>query len=988
MSARESESFDARLLTDADLYEYVSIPRRTDEELRNEDPTPGQLFAGLVGAHAQLRAASEFPGRPVFIAAWARRPHRPSLRFLVGGRPFFPGALPTQEESTTRLLYPPGGRGYRVDGTEFAAELSRLPLWLRCTAKSEALVHDDGGRTRERVRRGSFEDYVAHLSALEFCWLVLAEPTDDEAVNGLLLQLEQAAPRLRKMESSEPQRVELERTQDRYRELSRARVPGVWGVHLLVGSTTRGNVRQVAGLLCSASDIAELPYLLAPGDDIGSLAETLGRRTTIADALRANSPFPATSELLAALARPPVRELPGIRAVLPHRFDVTPEVPEDSESIALGDILDESVTPAGPFAVSFKTLNRHSFVCGATGAGKSQTVRTLLEGLSRAPRRIPWMVIEPAKAEYGRMAGRLAGHDDVFVVRPGDPDKVPACINPLEPEPGYPIQSHIDLVRALFLAAFEAIEPFPQVLALAMTRTYEDLGWDLVLSEPRRMAKPKYYIDEPDVTPKPRYPTLGDLQRTAQEVVASIGYGTQVTADVRGFIDVRIGSLRLGSPGRFFEGGFPIDLGGLLERNVVFEIEDIANDQDKAFLIGIVIIRLVEHLRVKNRGVEGPVPLQHVTVVEEAHRLLKKVNEDHPARQSVELFASLLAEVRAYGEGIIVAEQIPNKIVPDVVKNSALKVLHRLPAKDDRDVVGATINLLDDHSQYVVALQPGVAAVAVDGMDWPLLVKMPGAGETRESSEKALTELPFVAPRAQQWPVRDPVKLGTLRDLRGAERIAIDPRVVIWAELVTFAHLAGVAPPMPGPGLVEWLTNNRRADQAAAAVVIAAERAVAAREVSLAEFVDPVDLVHHVVDSLKDRLGQDRRTCGGDERRWQAGVWRWVDVRKALEQDGASPGRHPLSPEWARRGLVVAGDTSSGQLAALRENVAYQRPAHRLAIGSPKVSGLDAALDELGGPDRAADHLEMTVSQVVTGGEFPYLVGIWADQIKDARDAR
>ena len=84
--------------------------------------------------------------------------------------------------------------------------------------------------------------------------------------------------------------------------------------------------------------------------------------------------------------------------------------------------------------------------------------------------------------------------------------------------------------------------------------------------------------------------------------MSEIGYGREITDNVRGFITVRVSSLRLGTTGRFFEGGHPIDFGKLMARNVVFEIEDVGDDRDKAFLMGTVLIQLTEHLRLQPRG--------------------------------------------------------------------------------------------------------------------------------------------------------------------------------------------------------------------------------------------------------------------------------------------------------------------------------------------------------------------------------------------------
>src|SRR5256714_15506998 len=143
--------------------------------------------------------------------------------------------------------------------------------------------------------------------------------------------------------------------------------------------------------------------------------------------------------------------------------------------------------------------------------------------------------------------------------------------------------------------------------------------------------------------------------------------------------------------------------------------------------MGTLIVRIVEYLRLRARAGlrEG---LRHVIVIEEAHRLLRAGREGWASAHAVELFASMLAEIRAYGEGLVIAEQIPAKLIPDAVKNTALKVVHRLPARDDRELVGAAMNLDEPQSRQVVSLAPGVAAVFADGMDRPVRVRVPFGG--------------------------------------------------------------------------------------------------------------------------------------------------------------------------------------------------------------------------------------------------------------------
>ena len=432
--------------------------------------------------------------------------------------------------------------------------------------------------------------------------------------------------------------------------------------------------------------------------------------------------------------------------------------------------------PAGPFAVSADSLNRHVFVCGATGAGKSQTVRCLLEAATE--RGIPWLVVEPAKAEYRLMASRLPGTR-------GDQDQAgragrdrgraqPARARGRSARAaGFPLQTHADLVKALFIASFQAEEPFPQVLSAALGRVYEEAGWDLALGEPGRLARPAGQPGEA------AYPTLTVLQRAAERVVAEIGYSQRVTDDVLGFIRVRLASLRHGTTGRFLEGGHPLDFGALLRRNVVLEIEDVGDDADKAFLMGTVLIRLAEHLRLTHRAAGRAAGLAHLTVVEEAHRLLRRpeprgAGGAGAAGHAVELFAGLLAEIRAYGEGLVIAEQIPARLVPDVIKNTAVKITHRLPAADDREAVGATMNATPRQSRYLVTLPPGQAAVFADGMDFPVLVQVKDGIGTGGCFARRAPPMPatVVRPRSGSCGSECLARPCTLREMRGGQRAA------------------------------------------------------------------------------------------------------------------------------------------------------------------------------------------------------------------------
>jgi uncharacterized protein len=561
-------------------------------------------FTGVLPA--ALAAAGR--GRP-FVAGWLSRGAGSPLELITNTaatEPAHPAPPPPglPDPGGQALLYPPGSRGVPA-GPGWLAAWDSL-VWMLCPGRQAPPLAGPAARPAalEPVQATLFESALAALTGRPFGWLVVAEPTDllDAEVAELRTQVN-----VLRRHDEEQSRFGAERTQRRLAELDAFREAGLWEVRVLAGAATQADAALLAPVLAGSVDLSCHPYRLVTGRAPYRLAEAL--RATAADPLgEARAPFAVTAGVLAALTGLPRLEVPGLRVVDPGHFDLTSETgdatggggsgaaeppgqagpagrAQAAGALRLGMILDGLDRPVGEFTVPLPTLNRHALVTGATGAGKSQTVRHLLEQLAAAG--LPWLVIEPVKSEYPAIAGRLAGPPGaagaagpgagaaVTVINPADPGAVPFSVNPLAPEPGYPVQAHIDMVRALFLAAFDADEPFPQIMAQALQRVYEECGWDVVTGGP-----------VPGAAAGPVIPTLAQLQRAALAVIEEVGYGAQLQADVRGFVDVRLRSLRIGSAGRFFEGGHPGDVAALLDRNVVLAIEDVANDEDKAILVG------------------------------------------------------------------------------------------------------------------------------------------------------------------------------------------------------------------------------------------------------------------------------------------------------------------------------------------------------------------------------------------------------------------
>jgi hypothetical protein len=522
------------------------------------------------------------------------------------------------------------------------------------------------------------------------------------------------------------------------------------------------------------------------------------------------------------------------------------------------------------------------------------------------------------------------------------------------------LQTHLDMVRALFIASFEAQEPFPQVLSAGLVGAYRSKGWNLVTGEPRA-----------GLHGRARWPVLGDLVASTLAAVERLGYGREVESNMLGFVRVRIESLRSGTPGKFFEGGYPLDVADLLTHPTVIEIEDLGDDRDKAFFIGNLLIRIVEILRLRSAAGHNPTGLAHVLVVEEAHRLLRRVAPEDPSAHAVTEFANLLAEIRAYGEGVVIAEQIPSKVITDVVKNSAVKILHRMPAEDDRAMVGATMNLTPEQSRFVVSLPPGIAAAHTPGMDNPVLVGVEsihlqpttGAGRGRLA----------LGARSAPSPGLTAPDLFTLAELEHA-RDLLRPEVLLWVETAVVAHLTW--DPIGTPRGA-WFNRLRTSPDSllSCAIGLGVHEAVAHRDSLLTEWYDALDLEVEISRRLLAQVGNGRGLARPPWR-WAVGQFRLRPMKAALTSvmpgaDAKVP--HPDTPRWASHGVEIPGPDLTAQLAQL-EQLAQLMPRVRPAdlLGTSRT--VDAVVRELGSPGRTPAR-RLVAAQVELGLDHRWM---WA----------
>lgn len=377
-------------------------------------------------------------------------------------------------------------------------------------------------------------------------------------------------------------------------------------------------------------------------------------------------------------------------------------------NINIGNIFNMGSEYSNKVKLDRNSLSMHTFITGSTGSGKSNTVYELLDQLDMVG--IKFLVIEPAKGEYKNIFGR---RKDVKVLGTNPMYSELLKINPFKFPDKIHIFEHIDRLIEIFNVCWPMYAAMPAVLKDAVLQAYEVCGWDLVES------KNKYSNDI--------FPTFQDLQEELINVIENSAYSQELKSNYIGSLATRIKSLTNGLNGQIFSSD-EIDNNILFDENVIVDLSRIGSLETKSLIMGILIMRLNEHRMSFTEEMNKP--LKHVTVLEEAHNILKRTSSEQSeegsnvAGKSVEMLSNAIAEMRTYGEGFIIADQSPNAVDISAIRNTNTKIIMRLPDENDRRIAGKSAALNDEQLDEIAKLPKGVAVVYQNDWIEPVLCKI------------------------------------------------------------------------------------------------------------------------------------------------------------------------------------------------------------------------------------------------------------------------
>ena len=407
----------------------------------------------------------------------------------------------------------------------------------------------------------------------------------------------------------------------------------------------------------------------------------------------------------------------------------------DNNSITIGNILHLGEEYKLPVRLSLNELSKHMFVTGSTGSGKSNTMYLILSQLKQ--KGIKFMVIEPAKGEYKHVFGK---DEDVTVYSNSPKFGKLLQINPFAfPYKSVDLLEHVDRLVEIFNACWPMYAAMPSVLKKSIITAYEKCGWNLLLSE-NKYKKAN----------EPVFPTIDDVLSCLKDYINNSEYSDETKGDYKGALETRLSDLNTGLLGLVLSRDYVQD-DELFKHNSIIDLSRIGSAETKALIMGFMVMKLNEFRM--SEGGDMNRELNHVTILEEAHNLLKRTSTEQSqetanlAGKSVEMLSNSIAEMRTYGEGFIIVDQSPSLLDSSAIRNTNTKIVMALPESNDRAAAGKSMALSDNQIEQIAKQNVGEAIVYQNSWEEAVQCKIQEYNYEKDLRYTKQYQMPTIAQR-------------------------------------------------------------------------------------------------------------------------------------------------------------------------------------------------------------------------------------------------
>ena len=452
--------------------------------------------------------------------------------------------------------------------------------------------------------------------------------------------------------------------------------------------------------------------------------------------------------------------------------------PEDR--MTLGKVFDLGQITNKIVELDNRSLNMHTFITGSTGSGKSNTVYQMLNELHQD--QIPFLVVEPAKGEYKDVFGNW---DDVNVFSTNPSVAKLININPFMFPESIHVLEHIDGLVEIFSVCWPMYDAMPAFFKDAILKSYESVGWDLGSST--------FEGEELD------YPDFEVLAEQLDHLIGESDYASDIKSNYRGALLTRVKSLAVGlNKFIFTREQTPYKI--LFDQNCILDISRVKSSETKALIMGLMVYILNEY-RIDQKTINNS-GLKHITVLEEAHNLLKNKSDGSSelVGKSVEMLTQTIAEIRTYGEGFIIVDQSPSSVDIAAIKNTNTKIVLRTPEANDREAVGRSMGLTEDQVNEIAKLPGGVAVVYQNDWVSPVLTMIDKANVeespyindnpvTIKSARKARSEI--IRAVMEPWIPGDVVEFEDLANALNSLEVSRENHKLLAVMICTYRNHGG-----------------------------------------------------------------------------------------------------------------------------------------------------------------------------------------------------
>jgi hypothetical protein len=409
----------------------------------------------------------------------------------------------------------------------------------------------------------------------------------------------------------------------------------------------------------------------------------------------------------------------------------------DSSVVSEGNIVFGTLISSSGITIGCpeNAFTKHALVVGTPGSGKTTFSFNIL--LQFARRGIPFLAIEPTKAEYRAMIDAIP---DVQIFTPGNNNVSPFIINPFVPPKGISIEQYIPSLASAFKAAFSMPSPLDIIFLRAIRACYSENVW-----------KDYSKYGDADVTAFGLY----EFILTFKRIIAESDYSNEVKGNLQSGGVFRLMNL-IEQNSNIFDTIHTVPIEDMLRKPTILELNSIDNTEQKALIMALLLISIGVYTKNNQLG-DGK--LKNIILIDEAHVLLggsPSPNQDGADAQgaTIKSLQDMIADFRSYGTGIIIADQSPTKVSREVVANTDIKIAFRLVQSSEKELIADSTNMDNSTSQQISRLKPGEAYVYFSRLENPQLVMT----EDIREKEKIRLNVPNeeIANRMTYWENRKP----------------------------------------------------------------------------------------------------------------------------------------------------------------------------------------------------------------------------------------